>query len=77
MTGKVKRLVADRGFFFIKGDDDKDYFGHETGLQGGLVVEDLKTGDVLNFSPTESVKGPRAEGITRIETREVAEATTA
>ncbi|MGI8828184.1 MAG: cold-shock protein, partial [Candidatus Limnocylindria bacterium] len=31
-NGTIKKIVADRGFGFITGEDGKDYFFHRDGL---------------------------------------------
>ncbi len=32
LNGKIKRIVAERGFGFITGEDGTDYFFHRSGL---------------------------------------------
>lgn len=59
-TGRVKRLVTDKGFGFIKDDSDStEYFFHRSALSGG-VFEHLVEGARVRFEPEESAKGPRA-----------------
>jgi CspA family cold shock protein len=64
LTGTIKTIRDERSFGFITGDDGVNYFFHATGLQG-LHILDLKLGDVVTFSPTQTPKGARAEGITK------------
>lgn len=67
MIGRVKNVVADRGFCFIQvvispGNPNAknprerrahtlDYFGHRSSMRDGLRVEDLVEGDLLTFTP--------------------------
>ena len=39
MKGTITRLVADKGFGFIKGEDGVDYFMHRSAVQGGQFEE--------------------------------------
>ncbi len=34
MTGTIKTVRADKGFGFIRGDGEKEYFFHHTAVQG-------------------------------------------
>jgi len=48
-TGKITRLVRDRGFGFIKPDDsNQDVFFHTTSLTGG-IFDDLQEGQTVEF----------------------------
>lgn len=63
-TGKIVSL-ADREFGFIKRVGLKDnLFFHADGLIGVTFAE-LKEGDTLTFTVTESLKGPYATQIQR------------
>ena len=65
MTGKIVRLVRDRGFGFVKPDGaEKDVFFHAKELQG-IIFEELKEGDTLNFEIDDSPKGQAAVQISR------------
>jgi CspA family cold shock protein len=59
-TGIVKKLVADRGYGFITGDDGKDYFFHRSGLELPLDFDLLEDGERVTFEIETSPKGPRA-----------------
>jgi cold shock protein len=61
-TGKVKKVVPDRGFGFIAADDGKEYFFHRTSTQGG-VFDTLRGGESVEFETTQGPKGPRAENV--------------
>lgn len=63
MTGTIKRLVADRGFGFIRSDEDqKDYFFHRSAVEDGFEM--LHEGQLVEFEvDDENPKGPRAESV--------------
>lgn len=65
MTGKVVRVVSDRGFAFIQGADGRDYFAHRMDVEDGFDY--LQQGVAVRFSPKEAPKGPRAEQVSRVE----------
>jgi cold shock CspA family protein len=72
MTGTVIKVIADKSFGFIKGEDKLEYFFHRSDFNGHF--EDLNS-DVLNkikvvvsFNPTDNPgKGPRARVVTRLD----------
>lgn len=59
-TGTVKRVISDRGFGFILGDDAKEYFFHRDAVEGDLDFDRLVGGEKVTFDVTSSPKGPRA-----------------
>lgn len=62
MRGTIKKVVADRGFGFITGDDKKDYFFHLSACQN-FKFEEIKSGDNVTFNATMGPRGARAESI--------------
>ncbi len=62
-TGTVKKVVADRGFGFITGEDGKDYFFHRDGLDRTVDFDRLVGGERMSFEIEQSPKGPRASKI--------------
>jgi len=60
--GKIKRLVTDRGFGFIGGDQGEDLFFHYSALQGA-TMEELREGQVVEYEVGRGPKGPRAESV--------------
>ena len=65
MTGTIKTLVRDRGFGFIAREGQaKDLFFHSKDLSG-VMFDELKEGDALNFEVAEGQKGPSAVNVTR------------
>lgn len=62
--GVIKKLVADKGFGFIKGDDG-EFFFHHSSVSGG-DFETLQEGQSVEYTIGDSPKGPRAENVTVI-----------
>ena len=63
--GTIKKLVADRGFGFIKGERG-DIFFHHSSLQG-TSIEALSVGQVVEYEVGHGPKGPRAENVQVVE----------
>lgn len=63
-TGKVTRIISDRGFAFIR-CDNHDYFLHSTELKNCQFAE-LLLDDTIQFTPVETPKGPRAVEAVRL-----------
>ena len=62
MTGTIRTLRVDKGFGFIKDAGGKEYFFHQSAVQGeGL--NDLREGDSVEFEVGQGPKGPRAENV--------------
>jgi cold shock protein len=59
-TGTVKKVISDRGFGFITGEDGKDYFFHRDGLERSLDFDRLAGGEKVAFEIEPSARGPRA-----------------
>ena len=62
-TGRVKKVVSDRGFGFITGEDGKDYFFHRDGLSASLDFDRLTGGEKVSFDVESSPRGPRATNV--------------
>ena len=60
--GTIAKVVKDRGFGFIRGNDGKDVFFHRSGL-ADLTFEDLAEGTVVDFEVERSDKGLRAANV--------------
>jgi len=56
VKGKIKKIIADRGFGFIEAEDGRDFFFHRSSLQG-LDFEKLRPGDEVEFEFDE-FRGP-------------------
>jgi CspA family cold shock protein len=58
-TGKITRIVRDRGFGFIQsGDSPEEVFFHSTALVAG-EFDDLKEGQVVEFQIQPDPRNPR------------------
>ncbi len=57
MTGKIKKLVSDKGFGFIAAEGlAKDLFFHSNSLSG-VAFADLREGDTVSFDTQDTPKG--------------------
>ena len=65
VRGRVKKLVPDRGFGFVRGDDGKEVFFHRSGL-GPNDYDALSEGDLVEYVVQEGPRGPRAENVRTI-----------
>lgn len=61
-NGKVKKIVADRGFGFISDSDSREVFFHQSGLVG-VTLADLREDQEVEFDIEQSPKGPRAVNV--------------
>ena len=61
-TGKIKKLMQQRGFGFISDTDGREVFFHQSGLQE-TQFESLNEGQDVEFEIENSPKGPRAINI--------------
>jgi CspA family cold shock protein len=62
MNGKISRLMTDKGFGFILGDDGQEYFVHRSAIRGE-IFEQLREGQAVTFDAGRGDKGPRAENV--------------
>jgi len=60
--GKIKKMVRDRGFGFIRGDDGKEVFFHRSGLNAS-EYDGLNEGDSVEYVVQEGPRGARAENV--------------
>ncbi|MFH1442319.1 MAG: cold shock domain-containing protein [Candidatus Omnitrophota bacterium] len=58
-TGKIKKLVGDRGFGFISDTDGRDVFFHQNSLVE-VEFSSLKESQEVEFEIEKTAKGPRA-----------------
>ena len=61
MNGQVVRVMSDKGFGFIKGEDGREYFFHRSALQ--MDWYSLREGQQVSFEIGNGAKGPRAEDV--------------
>ena len=60
-SGKIKKLISDKGFGFIEGDRD-DMFFHHSAVEGASF-EELREGQTVEYEVGSGPKGPRAENV--------------
>ena len=63
MNGTISRVLSDKGFGFIKGDDGQEYFMHRSAVRDGSVFEQLRDGQPVAFDASRGDKGLRAENV--------------
>jgi len=61
-TGKIKKIVRERGFGFISDTDGSEVFFHQSGLVD-LSFDALTEDQDVSFDVEKSPKGPRAINI--------------
>lgn len=69
MKGKVLKFNKEKGYGFIKGEDEKDIFFHWS----SIVMDGYKflnIGDEVEFDLEDSERGPRANNIHKVEAAE-------
>ncbi len=59
--GKIKKLVSDRGFGFVEGEQGELFF-HHSELQG-VTMEELQEGQTLEYEVGQGKKGPCATNL--------------
>ncbi|HET9539877.1 MAG TPA: cold shock domain-containing protein [Candidatus Limnocylindria bacterium] len=59
-SGTVKRVISERGFGFIVGEDGKEYFFHRDGLTSSIDFDRLVGGEKVSFDTETGPKGERA-----------------
>jgi cold shock CspA family protein len=66
MTGKIIRVVADRGFLFIAPDDveqRRDIFAHITSFCDFVTLDESIVGKFVVFDTEATEKGVKATGV--------------
>lgn len=61
-TGKIKKVVRERGFGFISDTDGKEVFFHRSGLVEAQF-DSLQEEQAVEFDIENSPKGPRAVNV--------------
>lgn len=62
MTGTIKSQLQEKGYGFIKSDEDgREYFFHSSCCLGNFT--ELSPGRKVQFEVATSPKGPRAEDV--------------
>ena len=60
MEGTVNWFNIKKGYGFVKGEDEQDYFIHYTAVPQGVF---LKEGDRVSFEPAQTEKGKQAKDV--------------
>ncbi len=63
IKGTVREYDRSKGFGFILGDDDHDYFIHVSGLRPQLQQRGLQEGQRVLFDTEYGVKGDKAVNV--------------
>jgi CspA family cold shock protein len=63
--GRIKKMVRDRGFGFIRGEDGKEVFFHRSGMNGS-DYDSISEGDTVEYVIQEGPRGARAEHVRQI-----------
>ena len=63
MTGTISKVISDKGFGFIQGEDRQEYFMHRSTVRDGSVFEQLREGQPVVFDAGRGDKGLRAENV--------------
>jgi CspA family cold shock protein len=58
--GVVKEYDPAKGFGFITGPDDEDYFVHVSGLREYLKARGLRAGEIVSFDVDFGMRGDKA-----------------
>lgn len=61
-TGKIKKLVRERGFGFITDTDGREVFFHQSSVMEAKF-DSLKEEQAVEFEVENSEKGPRAVNV--------------
>ncbi|MGM5483019.1 MAG: cold-shock protein [Nanobdellota archaeon] len=64
MEGTVKFFNRMKGFGFITGEDEKEYFVHQSGVNEGISLEE---GDSVEFEVEQGDRGPKALNVSKQE----------
>jgi cold shock protein len=63
LQGAIRKLAVDKGYGFITGDDGEDYFFHRSAVDQTRPFDELAEGMQVEFRPSESAKGLRADAV--------------
>ena len=59
--GTIKKLIAEKGFGFIKGERGELFF-HRSSVEG-TSFDELQEGQAVEYEEGQGPKGPRAENV--------------
>jgi len=61
MRGKVTTFLKQKGYGFLEGEDGESYFMHKSDLASPDMMNELVEGDLVDFEPSSTPKGYRAQ----------------
>ena len=61
-AGKIKKIIPDRGFGFVRAEDGNEVFFHRTEMPSS-DFDALEEGEAVTFEIMQSPKGPRARNL--------------
>src|ERR1039457_158429 len=64
-AGRIKKIIPDRGFGFVRADDGNEVFFHRTELTT-VDFDALQEGEQVTFDIVDSPKGPRARTLQKV-----------
>lgn len=64
-AGRIKKIIPDRGFGFVRADDGNEVFFHRTELTT-VDFDALQEGEQVTFDIVDSPKGPRARNLQKV-----------
>src|SRR5437588_10902486 len=64
-AGRIKKIIPDRGFGFVRADDGNEVFFHRTELTT-VDFDTLQEGEEVTFDIVDSPKGPRARNLQKV-----------
>jgi CspA family cold shock protein len=59
--GTIKKVMPDKGFGFIQGEQGDLFFHHSAVVDGS--IETLRVGQAVTYNEGRGPKGPRAENV--------------
>ena len=62
--GTIKKLISEKGFGFIEGEQGELFF-HHSSVQG-TPFDDLREGQKVEYTEGSGPKGPRAESVSLV-----------
>ena len=63
VSGKITRLVSEKGFGFVADDSGQEYFFHQSAC---ISFSALREGQAVTFQTGQGPKGPRAEQVREV-----------
>jgi CspA family cold shock protein len=63
MDGTIKKVMAEKGFGFIRGKDGVERFFHHSAVKSAGGIDALREGQAVTFEHADGNKGPRAADV--------------